>query len=163
MRNFWRIVSPLRGWHPKTAGGSRLFSILRRRPLRCLLFVSSASGTEGKRYGGGREEWRRMTTMVFYDGASCGANRAPFSRQASSDVVIYRVRFLRFLFTKRSLTCPSYKLTREWLCARNPRIKNCFLLAHSLRNLLRDPLLYLFTITKNTINFFFTMIAKNTG
>lgn len=36
---------------------------------------------------------------------------------------------------RSSLTCPSYKLTREWLRARNAQVKNCFLLARSLDNL----------------------------
>lgn len=122
MRNFWRIVSPLRGWHPKTDGGVDYFPFPSARPLSIVRkFWVEKRETRG---GGGL-----LPRCIILWRKPCAICTESFDQCRDSPYVSC-VSCLR-----SSLTCPSYKLTREWLHARRAQVKNCFLLARSPHNL----------------------------
>lgn len=106
---------------------SRLFSIPRRArpPPRAIYCSQVLSGKEENEKGTGR---RWSFTIILWC-KPCAICTSSFDRCRDLPYVSC-VSCLR-----SSLTCPSYKLTREWLHARNAQVKNCFLLARSPHNL----------------------------
>lgn len=91
MRNFWRIVSPLRGWHPKTADGVDYFPSSDEAASLSIVRKFSAEKTRK-----GAEERLGLLPPVQRIIA-----RTVRHLQASSDAMLwFTVHFLRFLFTK---------------------------------------------------------------
>lgn len=109
---------------------SRLFSISRREAAPRLSIVRKFAvekrEAKGRRRGTAKGLLPRCIILWRRPCAICTAS---FDRCRDLPYVSC-VSCLR-----SSLTCPSYKLTREWLHARNAQVKNCFLLARSSHNL----------------------------
>jgi len=106
---------------------SRPFSILRREASLPAIYCSQVLGGKEENENGG-ERWWSFTAVHHIM-----AQTVRHLHGKLRPMPWFTEHFLCFLFTK--LTCPSYKLTRVWLHARNAQVKNCFLLARSLHNL----------------------------
>lgn len=152
MRNFWCIVSPLRGWHPKTAGAVDYFPSRRRShpAVYCSQVLQDGKET-GNENGEARDGKNGLLRRCIILRARTVQRHLRARRELRAmPWFTVRVSCVSCLREAQLSSCPGYN---PWVVThvRNvgARIKNCFLRAQPLHKLI-SYMLGICGIPKNT-------------